>query len=556
MTDQQPSGSAEVDRRNALKLGAGLGVGGLAALAGCSGGGSDAEETATESEMDDGTSSPTEMMGTQRGGTFNVGAQQGLQTMSPFQGFLADYLLGEAMYDRLTYVDQDFEVHPNLATEYSHNDDYTEWTFQLREDATFANTDGEPVTAEDVKASYDYLTSDDFSGSASSLSGVESLTVEDETTVTVELASTDLDFPKRVSETGGAFFVAPKSVLEDDPSMLEETDYGSGPVTVTNRDNKNIIEFEATPDYHPAADDGKPLPYFDELNWDILSDEIQRANALADGTIDAVSRLSPQVEDRLGDEATMVENASGLQFPIPLDTTIEPFDDVRVRKAVKHALDRTEIVAAVSGDGILGHHSGITPVHSYYNDDLPVDDTFGQTANPEQARSLLEEAGYGDGVELPTFHYDDGYPQKEVIAQLFQQQMKQVGIEFEIKRLTEETWLSEYWNTDGKWYVTNYSTRVLGETVLQLALVSDGPWNEANWSNDEFDEAFENAVTATDPEVKAENLKRAQEINHREGAWVGTYHPSIYGAHKEYVSGYELYPTEVKDFVTKCAVEK
>jgi peptide/nickel transport system substrate-binding protein len=476
--------------------------------------------------------------------------------MSPFQGFLADYLLGEAMYDRLTSVDQEFEVHPNLAKEFSNNDDYTEWTFELREDATFANMDGESVTAADVKATYDYLNSDDFSGSASSLSGVESVTVDGETTVTFTLTGPDLDFPRRISETGGAFFVVPGAVLEDDPARLEETDFGSGPMTLTNWDNKNKIEFEAVSDYHLDAPDGEPLPYFDELKWDILSDDIQRANALSDGSIDAVSRLSPQVKSRMGEEASMVTNTSGLQFPIPLDTTIEPFDNAEVRKAIKYALDRTQIVAAVSGDGTLGHHSGITPVHTYYNNDFPIDDTFGKTAQPEKAKELLSEAGYGDGLELPTFHYDDGYPQKQVIAQLFQKQMEKAGIEFEIKRLTEETWLSDYWNTDGKWYITNYSTRVLGETVLQLALVSDGPWNEANWSNEAFDEAFEKAVNATDPEVKAKNLKKCQEINHREGAWVGTYHPSIYGAHKDYVQHYKLYPTEVKDFITECAVNK
>ncbi len=552
--------TVETDRRSVLKLGATLGTLGITGLAGCLGGnqeGSDGGDTDTiqsDDSDEDGTEETAESLA--RGGRFVVGAQQGVQTMSPFRGFLADYLIGEAMYDRLTRVDQSFEVHPNLATDWEANDDYTVWTFTLEENATFSNTDGTTMTAADVKASYDYLTSDDFSGSASSLSGVESLSVVDETTVEVTLTNSDLNFTKRIAETGGAFFIVPKEILDDDPSKLEDTDYGTGPLELENWNQKNDISFTANDDYHLEGADGEPLPYIDELAWNILPDNIQRANSLSDGSVDAVSRTSPNVAGRVQDSATLVKQTSGLQYPIVLNTTVEPLDDPKVRKAIKYALDREEILTAVSPDGVLGHHSGVTPVHTGYNDDLDVGDTFGTTANVEKANELLSEAGHGDGLEMETFHYDDGVPSKQVIAQLFQQQMGEIGIEFEIKRLTEEKWLSEYWNTDGVWYITNYSTRVLGSTVPQLALRSEGPWNEANWSNGDYDDAFARAASATAEEEKAEAMKEMQRINHREGAWVGTFHPKIYGGYKEYVQNYDMYPTYIKDFISQCAVDK
>jgi peptide/nickel transport system substrate-binding protein len=553
----------ETDRRSILKLGATLGTLGITGLAGCMGneGGGGGDDTTGDADTiqsddanDDGTEESPDSL--PRGGEFVVGAQQGVQTMSPFRGFLADYLLGEAMYDRLTRVNQSLEVEPNLATEWEANDDYTVWTFMLEENATFNNMDGQTMTAADVKASYDFLMSEEFSGSASSLSGVESLSVVDETTVEITLENPDLNFTKRIAETGGAFYVVPKDVLDDDPSQLEDTDYGTGPLQLENWNQKNEIVFSANPEYHIEGVDGEPLPYFDELRWNILSDNIQRANSLSDGSIDAVSRTAPNVAGRVQDSATLVKQTSGLQYPIVLNTTVEPLDDPKVRKAIKYALDREQILKAVSPDGVLGLHGGVTPVHTNYNEDLDVGDTFGTTANVEKAQELLEEAGYGDGLEMKTFHYDDGVPAKEVIAQLFQQQMKQVGIEFEINRLTEETWLSEYWNTDGVWYITNYSTRMLGSTVPQLALRSEGPWNEANWSNDAYDEAFARAATSTDEEEKAEAMKKMQRTNHREGAWVGTFHPKIYGGYKDYVQNYDLYPTYVKDFLSECAVDK
>jgi len=552
--------TTEMDRRSILRLGAALGITGLA---GCLGGdgdnggngdnGGDAgngDTIQSDDETDESADSLPE------GGRFIIGAQQGVQTMTPFRGFQADYLIAEAMYDRLTRVDQQFEVQPNLAKDWESNEDSTVWTFMLEENATFSNTDGKTMTAEDVKATYDFLTSEAFSGSASTLSGVNSLEVIDETTVEITLDGPDLNFTKRIAETGGAFFIVPKEVLDEDPSQIEDTDYGTGPLELDTWNQDNSISFTANSDYHVNGVNDNPLPYVDELEWRILTDEIQRANALSDGSIDAVSRVSPKVSGRVQGNAQLVKQTAGLQFPIVLNTTVEPLENPKVRKAIKHALDREQILQAVAPDGVLGLHSGVTPVHTHYNEDLDVGDTFGTTANTDKAQQLLEEAGYGDGIEMKTFHYDDGVPSKEVIAQLFQQQMRNIGIEFEINRLTEETWLSDYWNTDGVWYITNYSTRVLGSTVPRLALRSEGPWNEANWSNDAYDEAFQRAASASDMETQAEALKECQRINHREGAWVGTFHPKIYGGYKDYVKNYNLYPTYIKDYISQIAVDK
>ena len=561
------------DRRSILKIGATLGTLGITGLAGCTGSensgssadngsggsannGSGSSSSGNATLQGNGSGSSTTASQLPQGGTLVMGAKQGIETMSPFRGFLADYLIGEAMYDRLTRVDQDFKVHPNLARDWEHNEDYTKWTFTLNDGATFSNMDGQKVTADDVKATYDHLTSDDFTGSASSLSGVDSVSAVDEKTVEITTEDPDLEFTKRIAETGGAFFVVPKSVLEDDPSRLENTDYGSGPLILTNWNQKNSISFEANSDYHLNGVNDKPLPFVDKLEWNILSDETQRANSLSGGRVDAVSRISPKVTDRVKGQAQVVKQTSGLQYPIILDTKIEPFDNLGVRKAIKYGLDRSAILEATAGEGVLGHHSGITPVHTYYNEELPIDEPFGRTARPEKAKQKLSEAGFDDGFEVKTFYYDDGVPAKAVIAQLFQQQMRKIGIEFEIKRLTEEKWLADYWNQDGEWYVSNYSTRVLGSTILKLALRSEGKWNEANWSNKEFDKAFQAAATATDEETKAKNLKKCQKINHDEGAWVGTYHPKLYGAHKDYVMNYNLYPTYIKNYISQIAIDE
>ena len=543
---------AATDRRQLLKMSGALGAFAFTSgLAGCVGGDGEEDDDGEEGrEIPDDGDVP-------RGGHFEVGGDQDIASMVPYTGFTADYIVTEAMYDRLTTVDEDFNVQPNLAEDWARNDEATVWTFELTEDATFANLDDEQVTADDVVASYEHLASDDVTPrETESIDGIEDVTAVDEQTVEISLASPDLQFPLGLCNPGGVFFIMPKTVLDDDPSRLEDTDYGTGPFTLVEWEQQNFIRFEAKDSYHREGADGEPLPYVDEYTWDIIPDGIQRANSMADGAIDAVHRVPKGLTERFESSDVVPERITGEQLPIILDTEIEPFDDVRVRQAIKHALDRSEFDAALEIETSFGLHSGITPIHDHYNDDLSIDEPFGITAQPDEARDLLSEAGYEDGFDVQTFYYDDGYAQKETIAQLFQQQMAEVGIEFDIQRLTQEEWLADYWNQDGEWYVSNYSTRTTDITVPALALQSEGAWNEANWSNDEYDEAYQAAANATDEETLSENLRRMQEINHEEGAWLGTIHPHWNGGHKDYVLGYDLYPTMSIDFLSECALDQ
>jgi len=546
-------------RRGVLRMGGTLGSLALAlGIAGCSSSDNDNDDDATG---DDDTTNGEEELNPDdisRGGTFQVGGDQDISSLLPWTGFTADYIVTEAMYDRLVTVDENFNPQPNLAEDWERNEDATVYVFNLTENATFANLDEEPVTADDVVASYEYLVSEEATlREDESIGNIDTVTAIDETTVEISLESPDLSFPRRLCNPGGVFYIMPQTVLEDDPSMLEDTDYGTGPFNLANWDQQNIIQFEAKSGYHREGVDGEPLPYVDEYEWDIIPDGISRTNALADGDLDAVHRIPKRNVDRLANDDVVEERTMGDQLPIVLDTNVGPFDDVRVRQAVKHALNRTAFDAALEIETTLGLHSGVTPIHEKFQDDQPIEDPFGVSAQTDEAQALLSEAGYEDGFEVQTFYYDDGFEQKETIAQLFQQQMADVGIEFDIQRLTQEEWLSDYFNVSGEWYVTNYSARTTGITVPSLVLHSDAVWNnETTWSNDEYDEAYNDAASATDENTLAENMRRMQEINHREGAWVGTIHPNWPGAHKDYVLNYDMYPTEAVDFLSDCAVNQ
>lgn len=210
-------------------------------------------------------------------------------------------------------------------------------------------------------------------------------------------------------------------------------------------------------------------------------------------------------------------------------------------------MDREQMLAVFSGKASLSNHSEFTPAHKYYAESVDVGDTFGTTAKPEKAKQKLEEAGYGGGLELPTLYYGDGFAERADLTQLFQQQMKRVGIEFEIQVLEESTWLSDYWAKDDYWYMTDWSTRVNGDTLSRITIHPEGAWNEARWDNEEYTTALEKALSATDKETRRKYLEECQRIMHLEGPWLTTVVPDVMGAYNDTVAEYNLYPTLNKD---------
>jgi len=455
------------------------------------------------------------------------------------------------MYDRITDYNRDFELVPNLATEWEPNDDASAWTFDLREGVMFSTIDRE-LLAEDVRATAEVMASEDrVPGASADLGPLDQIVVEDDYRFTAELTRRDNAYPNRLAETGSWFNIVPANVINGRFEELGNTDFGSGPFTLTDFQESQEYVFEANDDWFLTDDDGNQLPYVDQVTAEIIPDPIAQANALSDERVDTLHPLRNNVFDRVdqseGAEAVQFTTSSFLSMVML--TTLEtesgdrPFADVRVRKAVKHAMDREEMTAAVNGSLQIGHHDPVAPVHPNY---APFDEglEFGTTGQPDEARRLLDEAGYDDGLDLPELIYSaDQTAQKEPIAQVWQEQMADVGIEFDIRRVTSDTWLSDHWNADDTWYISTWSARVVDTTVADLALRSDGPWNSARWANDDYDAALEAALNATSTDEIASSLAEAQRIHHLDGAWLVVSFLKVFSAKWDYVRSMEMMPS-------------
>jgi len=460
------------------------------------------------------------------------------------------------MYDRITDYNRDFELVPNLATEWEPNDDASAWTFDLREGVMFSTIDRE-LLAEDVRATAEVMASEDrVPGASADLGPLDQIVVEDDYRFTAELTRRDNAYPNRLAETGSWFNIVPANVINGRFEELGNTDFGSGPFTLTDFQESQEYVFEANDDWFLTDDDGNQLPYVDQVTAEIIPDPIAQANALSDERVDTLHPLRNNVFDRVdqseGAEAVQFTTSSFLSMVML--TTLEtesgdrPFADVRVRKAVKHAMDREEMTAAVNGSLQIGHHDPVAPVHPNY---APFDEglEFGTTAQPDEAQRLLEEAGYGDGLQLPTPIYSSEFdPRRGTAVQLLQQQMADVGIEFDIQQVSSDTWLTDYWNQENGWYASGYAARMEESTVHRLALHDDGQWNSGRWDNDEYNEAYDIFSTTTDDDEYVDAFHEAQRIMHLEGPWL------IFGFSKQnagrnnYMGNYEPGPATNRDY--------
>jgi peptide/nickel transport system substrate-binding protein len=535
--------SPTVSRR---ELVASVGVGTSIALAGCAGGD---DETSQESG---GSDEPEEESGTEdsssekMGGHLRVTTAGGHNTLNPIlHGTTQEYISTEWMYNNLTQLTPDLNARPDLATSWEPQNGGETWIFELHEDAQFH--DGSQVLAEDVKASIEATQNPDFASPAQGALGpIDGLEVVNDKTVQVNLTAPYGDIPKKMAKVRAR--IVPKSLIDAGPgsdefTSLENEDHGSGAFILEEFSPGNRLVFVRNENYWKEDDDGNKLPYLDRITQLAQPEPTTRVNSMRDRSADHYYRVGPdQVEQLDNMEHVGVESMpAGWFYPVIFRTDVEPFSDVRVRQAIKYAVNKEEMIeVAARGQAAMGQHTPISPAHQYYTD---LGDPFGTTAEVEQAQELMNEAGYGDGVELDfDLHVSPahGGPMGPM-AVLFKEQVSRIGIEFEITRLPWSEYVNQ--NQNLELVVTSWGMRPIEDGILTLIQVSDGGANYSQWSNEEFDQAVQQAMIATEQETKQEHYTRAQEISNERAPHIIPFFMQRQEATATYEHNFQMEPT-------------
>lgn len=318
-------------------------------------------------------------------------------------------ILSGFVFDELLWEDSTGEPIPWLAEEWEQSEDGLEWRFTLREDAMWH--DGEPVTADDVVFSVEYMTTGAGAGAAGfaadGLSVVEEVVAEGPRDVVFRLNGPAAAFEEEVAMS---FFVIPEHIWAavPDPKQFRgpEATIGSGPYRLESLD-------EASGSYLFTANDDFYLgpPVVQRLEFVPADDELL---AIERGELDAAETdLEQPIPVQQLDAFEADPQLGRLDAPGSWNRVLYfnlgqgfPFDDVRFRQAAAYAIDREDLVERIMfGRGEPGSTGGLAPNNPFLAGDLPTYDH-----DPDQANELLDDLGMldtdGDGFrELP-----DGSP--------------------------------------------------------------------------------------------------------------------------------------------------
>lgn len=350
-----------------------------------------------------------------------IGATAEPPTLDPTQNNAAaiPQVLLYNVYETLVRVDAQGDLQGLLAEEWEVSADGRTYTFRLQPGATFAS--GRPLTAQDVVWSLDRLQDD---GTASGvlrtqMAVVSAVEAPDESTVVVTLERPSNSWLWNMTSTAG--IVVDSQAATD----LATTPAGSGPFVVQEWAKGSRIVLQRNAEYW-----GGP-PALDSVTFRYFSDATAMNSAMLSGDLNVISNVqAPQALDRFADPEryTVLEGTTNGEVVLGMNNRTAALSDPRVRRALTHAIDRQALLDSVwNGKGTL-IGSMVPPTDPWFED---LSDAY--PYDPELARTLLAEAGYGDGLalrmRLPTLAYAKG------AGQFVQSQLAAVGVAVVIDEL-------------------------------------------------------------------------------------------------------------------------
>ncbi|MDU8943034.1 ABC transporter substrate-binding protein [Ovoidimarina sediminis] len=418
-----------------------------------------------------------------------IGMQLEPPNLDPTGGAAAaiDEVVYANVFEGLTRYQSDGSIAPGLAESWEISDDGLTYTFNLREGVTFH--DGAAFTAEDVKFSLDRARAEDSTNAQKGLfAGIADVAVIDDTTVRVTLSSPNGGFLTNMA-WGDAVILDPASA-----ETAATNPVGTGPFRFSQWVQGDRVELVRNPDYWGEA------PALEAATFKFISDPTAAFAAMMAGDIDAFPGY-PAPETLVQFEADprfklLIGSTEG-ETILSTNNKADALSDVRVRKALAHAINRQEII-----DGAMFGYG--TPIGTHFAPHNPdyVDLTAGSAYDPELAKSLLAEAGYGDGLTLSLKLPPPSYARRggEIIAN----QLAAVGITAQIENLEWAQWLEQVFR--GK----DFDLTIVSHTEPMDINIYARPEYYFQYDKPEFQELMAELDVATDPADRSELLAAAQ----------------------------------------------
>ncbi len=406
------------------------------------------------------------------------------------------------VYNRLVFSGPGGLPQPELATEWHAEDGERIWEFKLHEGVTFS--DGSAFDAGDVAYSLMRMIDPDLDSPLRPvLENIERVDVVDPLTVRVVMKASDADLPILLTDYRALM------IPEGSGDTINEHPIGTGPFTVDTMEVEGTTVLVANPSHFRGK------PGVDRVEIIAITDSVARIQALQAGQIDYIDSIDPKQLALFSDPSqyTTQRVESGDWDGLIMRTDTKPFDDPRVRKALRIAVDRNAIIQIVLGDegGHVACDNPVWPGDPYHWDG-------GCSADVAGAKKLLAEAGYPDGIDVDVFTSDVGATYVSLV-EAYQQQVKPAGIRVNLVMTAADGYWDDVWMKE-PFFVTGWGQRPAAQ-ILAEAFRSDAAWNESYYADPGFDALLDQARAEPDfAKRKALYVEAQQKLFDEGGAFI------------------------------------
>ena len=432
------------------------------------------------------------------------------------------------IYEGLIKPDKNGNLIPAIAEDYTVNETADIYTYTLREGVRFH--DGNTVTVGDVVYSLSRAAGlETGEPLVSDVSAIADVQAADDKTVVVTLSAPDTEFNSHMTVA-----IIP---ADSDPA---DGVIGTGPFRFVSRTPQDSIVLEKFADYWGEG------AILDKVTLKVIPDAQTMVMSLRSGAVDMAERLTTSQIAELRD-LTILEGSSNVVQALYLNNSFEPFADIRVRQALCYAIDKRGVIdLAADGHGTPVGSSMFPAFGKYFMPEL----TDYYQPDAAKAKELLKEAGYENSLRF-TITVPSNMPAHVDAAQVMAEQLRAVGVEAKINQVEWATWLEEaYRGRKFEATVVGMDAHGVAASDMLARFQSQSGKNFINFSDEEYDEVYAQAMATVDVERQTELFKQCETILTERAANVYIQDVASFVAMQKNLAGYEFYPLYVMDLST------
>jgi len=420
-------------------------------------------------------------------------------------------VLGYGVRAGLVEFGADGQLKPDVAESWELSNGAKTWTFKIRRGATFSN--GKTVTADDVVASLNFHRGPKNPSNAKAIfDTVTDIKADGRETVVVTLSSGSVDFGYSLTDHH----------INIMPAVNGEADWqsgiGPGPFVLDHFTPGVRAVLKRNPNAYRQ-------PWLDSVEMLGIANVVARQSALTSRSVDVINRVDLKTAELMGRSrgVRVGETAGRLHYWLQFNTANAPLNNNDVRLALKHSIDREEILRVLfHGHGSIGNDQPITPAYPNYNDKLPP-----PALDADKARFHLKKAGL-DNLTVDLTVSEAAFAEAADLGVLYQRTAAKAGIKLNVVREAPDGWWARLAANKPAWWTTYWSGRASEDTMFTVSH-SELSLNGKTWPHPRFNQLLVQARQEANAAKRRELYGELQRISSTEGpAVVPIFANSVY----------------------------